>query len=586
MSLSLEVNDGDALTTATAFDVTESAEMGQVGQGTITIDDAPGTLDLISHKLIRIGEDDCTDEVLFRGFAGAEQIVRGTRRQGMGRTPALNTLDMNAKAGFKVIRGRAWRKRPVESVGDRLTDLLASDFVAFHDNGFVDYPTALVDGGDLRGMRPGDVLTDLATRVGFNWFIYWDEDATQASLWFKDSNTSTAYSSTLRISNVISDIDGTTTFEASGDTSFTRDPTNLVSGVWMPFKKGNVYRTRPETEDTYEPRDGTAPSSRTKRRKRARLIADRYLRHHKDPEDRIETTVLLPSSRVNLIKAGQRLEAKFSHLTTEGYGNFTWMRVLHREPSWLFSPGGRPNLPGEPLYPVRLTLSPQTTGECVGTEEDIELVQFAMANHPSDTNLDLPDPPTVGNMMILAVGHRDELAVGPMPDGIDGWTRVSDLDPVFARDASTGLGHADLWYRVVESGDTGLVSDFDGMKILMEFSGVTSLLSFAGTDVSGSNTDDVSITSGNLGTAGLAVAAIITRQDDTGRMTEGAGSNKIPLGSGAPPVSNGVGHDELYVLWATTSGDPVTLTGTQTGATNDGDGYWWGGRVACFSVCP
>lgn len=374
MSVSIEVNDGEAVLTAFEFDVSESAEMGQVDQGAITIDDPSGVVDLISHKLVRIGEDDCTDEVLFRGFGAAEDDVRGSRKTGAGRTITLNTLDMNAKAGFKVIRGRDWRKRPVESVGERLTDLLASDFVAFHDNGFVTYPDALVDGGDFRGMRPGDLLTDLAARVGFNWFIYWDEDETQASLWFDDSNTTTAYSSTLRISNYLSDIDGTTTFEASGDTAFRRDPTNLVSGVWMPFKKGNVYRTREVTEDTYEPRDGTAPSARTKRRKRARLLADRYLRLHGTPEDRITTTVLLPSSRVNLIKAGHRIQARFSHLTTQGYSDWTWFRVLHRKPSWLFSPGGRPELPDEPLYPVQVVLSPQEdNGADVGGDCDVDL---------------------------------------------------------------------------------------------------------------------------------------------------------------------------------------------------------------------
>lgn len=446
MSISVEVNDGEAVLTAVAFDVSESAEMGQLDQGTITIDDPGGTIDLVSHKLVRIGEDDCVDEVLFRGFAGAEDDVRGTRKQEAGRTITLNTLDMNSKAGFKVIRGRAWRKRPVESVGDRLTDLLASDFVAVNDNGFVDYPDALVDGGDLRSMRPGDLLTDLAARVGFNWFIYWDEDETEASLWFKDSNASTEYTSTLRISNVLTDIDGLTTFEASGDTAFRRDPVNLVSGVWMPFKKGNVYRTRSETEDIYEPRDGTAPSSRTKRRARARNIADRYLFQHRNPEDRITTTVLLPSSRVNLIKAGHRIQARFSHLATQGYSEWTWFRVLHRKTSWLLSRGGRPELPGEPLYPVQLVLSPQEgAGDTPGAAPSV--VQHKHVETASNTQITLDNNVTIGHLLI-AIGIKDGTADPTMTGGE--WIKIGQA---YAADVpgTGGAGVAFAFYRVANA---------------------------------------------------------------------------------------------------------------------------------------
>jgi hypothetical protein len=58
---------------------------------------------------------------------------------------------------------------------------------------------------------------------------------------------------------------------------------------------------------------------------------------------------------------GWRIEGKFSHLNTEGYGSFTWFRILEV--------GKKPIVADGELYEVRLKLSPQETfptpGNCV-----------------------------------------------------------------------------------------------------------------------------------------------------------------------------------------------------------------------------
>lgn len=197
--------------------------------------------------------------------------------------------------------------------------------------------------------------------------------------------------------------------------------------------------------------------------------------------------------------------------------------------------------------------------------------------------------------MILAVGNHDEEAVGPMPSNIPGWTRVP-IDPgplhyAYARSqvGGTGYAHCDLWYRHVQAGDTGVETGSDCMKILAEFTGILEPIAEARAESSGNNNGHISITSGDPGGPALVIAAIITRQDDTGRVTEAAGTNKMPIGPTAgPPGSDapaGVGHDALYVLWATTSGAAVTLEGEQTGPTEDPEGYWWGARLAVFEAC-
>jgi hypothetical protein len=366
------IHAGDTLTTVRRSSVRlqEVAEMGRVGQGTVVIENSAGTLEIIGHKPFRVNEDDCADPKILRGFMGDRGYKRDMMRTGGERVIEPNVYDLNAKFGFKVIRGREWRKRPKnDTIATRLADLLASGFLGLIDAGHVTYPDIALERTDLRGQRPGDLLTDMATRAGFNFFAYWDDGEDAAALWFQDSNTSTEWSSTLRISNVIADIDtatvanfGTgTTFAASQDTELRRSPAQVVSGVWMPFKKGNVYRTRAATEAEFEPRDGTAPNANVRKRSRARNIADRFLNHHKTEEDRITTTIQVPSSKVNLVRAGMRLECKFSDYATEGYGSFTWMRVVDRTISI-------PTAPDHDRYNLTLTLSPQegtSSSECV-----------------------------------------------------------------------------------------------------------------------------------------------------------------------------------------------------------------------------
>lgn len=341
--------------------LTERANMGNAGSGSVVVQDVAGTIEIVGEKHFVVAQSSCSVPWNFLGHTISRTYARGqdtAEKVEASRDITVSLVDLNARLGFRVLREAHDADRPIETVGARLTWLLATPELAsvnIADHGYVDYPTKKIDANNYASQHPGDVLADCAERMSWNFFVYWDVAANAAGLWFKDSNTSTDWTSSLRISNVIADIDESTTFPPSPGTVLTRDPEHTVSGVLLPYGNNQaVYRTRPATATAYAPRDGVAPNSNVKTAARAREIADSYLFQHRDEEDTITTTLLLPADKVNLVRAGQRMEAKFSHYGPEGYDDFTWFRVTERTL--------RPHTKGAKLYDVDLSLSPQEAG--------------------------------------------------------------------------------------------------------------------------------------------------------------------------------------------------------------------------------
>lgn len=340
-----------------AAEYVERADHGEIGSGSVTIDDPAGTQLIIGHKSLVAEEDDCTFARTFTGYVGPRDYEIG-----IGPNPArlisATLFDLNARLGFLVLRRHfgdslaQGGKRPRESISDRLTWLLGTTYMAgVADNGFVDYPSTMLDKNDYRGQFPADVLRDMALVAKFNYFVYWD-DPGGASLWFRDSNASTAFSCTLRFSGDINDIDNSTTFEIGKSARLNRDPSETISGEFRAFANGNVYRNRAATEDTYEPRDGVAPSSSVKKRATAIALADADLKVRRNEDDTITDSWLLPATKINLVRAGMRVLAKYPRIATEGYGDFNWFRILETRKRPLVAPD-------EQLYTCAVTLSPQ-----------------------------------------------------------------------------------------------------------------------------------------------------------------------------------------------------------------------------------
>lgn len=315
-------------------ELTEVAELGRVGSGVVPIDDPAGTLDIIGHRAFRSDQDSCSVVRGYTGYFTTREYGRSSRFfTDDARQINANVVDLNARLGFRFLRGATWN-RGRETIATRLTALLADATAVvpyFGDYGFVSYPTDYVDKADCRNLKPNDVLREMADRVGYNFFLYWSEADNAAGLWFQDSNTSYEFLSTLEVSNLRSEIDGSTVFAASADTTLTRDPTRVVSRVVYSYKNGNVLRTRAATETEFEGRDGAATNSYVTKRATANAKADRYLEAHSTEEDRIKTRIRVPKEKVNLVRAGQLIRGRFTQYRTEGYDeDHKYFRVVER----------------------------------------------------------------------------------------------------------------------------------------------------------------------------------------------------------------------------------------------------------------
>ncbi len=349
--------DGDDLERVRreSLDINLVAELGTVGQSTLTYNDTAGTQEIIGDKDFEANEDDCATALLVRGFIADRGHYRGAESMGMGREIDIAVDDLNSILRFRMIDG-ADGKRPAETVSARMAWIMGSSYVSglFADNGRIDSSTRQMDKSDYHYQYPGDVITDCALAArGFNFHV--QDYGADPELIFRNDNTSTADSISLKISNVLADVDGATVFAPYKDARLTRSPALVWSKIAMAYSKGTVVRERPATASAFNgERGGNASNSNIKTATQAGAEANHQLIEHSTEEDVLECTILVPSDTVNLFPPGFRMQAKFSHLTTEGYGSYTWFRILEVGKKTLLKPAA--------LYELRLKLSPQEAG--------------------------------------------------------------------------------------------------------------------------------------------------------------------------------------------------------------------------------
>ncbi len=387
---------------------TEVAELGGSGASGLQIDDPLGTAghiadDIVGHKTLIVFEDAApvnnrriiTSYITERRYArDEEKALLGAERQ-----IDIDLQDLNAALQFRIFHDDD-ADRPAETVGERLA-WLVGDTAVFADNGLVIYPTApTMDANNYNGQHEGDLIADCALAVGYNYFLYYSESASQISLFFDESNTSTAYSSTARLTNVLADKDSDTVIGAgatqtwpAGNIVLTRDPKRVVSGIYLAYAAGYVFRNLASTVTAFGRRDLSASTSNVKTAGAASDIADRMLAENSDEADTVELDVDVPPANVNDIRAGHRLEVKFSHLP--GYSAaYVWCRVLRRKVSQTEETPDH--------YKLHLVLVPQTVVPppigCADPDNvDLNLLHGTVIGYTSNAAV-VPAPTTPANM--------------------------------------------------------------------------------------------------------------------------------------------------------------------------------------------
>ena len=356
----------------------DNAELGTVGMSSIMFDDPTGTLGhagntIVGLKQLHIDETACApgDQRLWTGYIADRRYRRGTDSliTGVARKIDATITDVNGFLSFRLFAPVAMDatssfNRPAETDIARVNALFTGDFLSdtLYDDGLVSTCAGVaMDACDYTGQHPADVLNDCSQASGRNHFAQYNEATGHYQL-FYDFDYSPVYDSPLQISNVLADVDGVTTFAPEPDAELVRDPSRVISAAYGPFNGSNspAYRTRPANASNYAWRDATAPSSNVKTLAKMNARLDRYLKDSVPEDDRITCTVKLPASKVTGIKAGQRVQAKFSHLpngSNSTWGSaFQWCRVLNRSVM--------ANEQTNALYNVRYELSPVPGPAC------------------------------------------------------------------------------------------------------------------------------------------------------------------------------------------------------------------------------
>lgn len=388
---------------------TAAAAVGDASVVAINVDDDAAAYDFKGLWRWYLIDDALSsgDHYAWNGYVGVQEIGRGDEGQtlipvGTGRRWNLELNELSALAGFRVISG-ADGKRPAETISARLAWLIGTLYLPVTDNGLIVYDTTDLDANDYSGQYANAVLSDMAVKIGFNWWIYYDQSAgagDEVSLAFFHPD-SALYSSSIKISNVAADIDGSTVFAASEDAKLKRDPQKIAAGVYLPYTGGAVYEYDYATSYEFAFRDQVAPTASIKTATKATSLADRFLADNAEQDERATIQIHLPAAQLNDIKHGQRIQVKMQNWP--GWTSYRWCRVVRKT----FAP---PANRSQVLYDVPLELSPQGPGQPSGAYA-LGQISVAFSGIPT-----LRNPTTPGNVLfalIAAQGNTTKFPISP-----------------------------------------------------------------------------------------------------------------------------------------------------------------------------
>lgn len=313
--------------------VSEAAERGSVATSTLVLDDPNADMVLVGLKDLHINETAASTIRMWSGYMGDRTISRGDSDRpslitGSERQWSVSLQDLNSVWNLRVIYG-ADGNRPAETDVQRVNWLIGSAYTTLiFDNGLIDSTGPVnLDAADYRGQFPSNVMQDCSDASGKNWFAYFNDANGQTSCaYFLPSSSS--YASTLKLSNVLSDVDNVTTFAAE-PVALRRDPARVFSGMYYQYNGAATYQQLVSTAVTFKARDTTHSSTAVGKLATAISQAQTLLASMATEEDWMQqVSVKVPASLVNSIRAGHRLQVKFSHLP--GYSSFTWTRVMLR----------------------------------------------------------------------------------------------------------------------------------------------------------------------------------------------------------------------------------------------------------------
>lgn len=491
----------------------QSAYLCEIGAGKLVIDDHVGNIVVPAYKDVTVDQDDCATPRIQTGFTHLKKTSRlKDKPVGIGRSIEIALLDGNELLRRLVIRkvGSETGNRPAESVGDRVEWILASPFLAglVSDFGAVTYPDVGLSKAKFRGRYPGDVLQGAAKAVNFNPYVRWNAAEGGWELVFRDDNTSTADTCTLSLSNAEGEPNGTTVLPLLPDPEpvLAEDPEDIYSGAYAAHaKRGGIYEIRAATATAYAERDGIIEDADTDDDAITVRDARLFLHQSKDPEHSLPVGVKLTAAQVGLIQAGMRISTHMEHLGPEGWSPARYARILRTK---VTQPLGT-----DEVYHMAMDLSPQEDGPPTAT-----LVQQADGRGAGGgLTLSLPNPVTVGNLLVFACADRGiadpvspNTSVAKPRWGAGAWTKVPNTtittDPVAFNDGVA------IWVKEADSTEsTGFIAQSNSNCAIFEIAVPDAAATIAAiTAISETGqTDALTMDIGSLGSPAAGTVAIL-----------------------------------------------------------------------------
>ncbi len=319
--------------------LTGSAD-GTGSQGQIVFDDPDHTLGLQGFDFVTVDETDCTDAPrLFTGYLADRTTSRGKYPTDGGRQIDATINDPNTLLTWLLIGDDG--KRPAETRAARIAWLMGSDWWPpnVFDVGWIVPGSHNFEEADYRRQYASDVLSDILETYQ-TFFVRYDQDSARLGLFYGAANSSLV-ASPLSISNDPDDIlfdsydddlSAITVFPPLIDASSVQDPSSVFSLVDLSYTGGDLRQedtaTTAQFFSTVGPRGVAIDESRIGKATTAQNFVNSYLAQDADEDETVTCSLILPSYKVGLIDAGDRISAKFVHL--DGYEDFKDTRVKSR----------------------------------------------------------------------------------------------------------------------------------------------------------------------------------------------------------------------------------------------------------------
>jgi len=398
-----------------------SAVLGEVESVTVIVDDPDGTLIIEPYKVWRMRETACPagNQDAWYGMTGDTKIARNIDGETeftdeAGRQWSVELHECNKYLNVRVARG-ADAVRPRETVSDRIAWLITQpgfDTENIHNFGGVESSDVMLDERNYNGLFTGDVLRDCALASGFNFYARRHESTDDMELVFQAQN-SAADASELQISNDGADVDEVTTFPPMDYPVQVFGSSRVASGCWLPYTGGAVYGINATTEATYDIVDQVAPTGTINRRSTAEALRDHFLAQHSTQDERVDTArLLLPAAKLNIVKKGQLVNAKFTHMRNGPASSARW--TGYRPCRVTKKTFGRPPNRSQGVYEVELELVPVCLGLGIVQDQDF-------THEGSDLFITWPGfEPAAGSLLLVIGTNRDSPSSTEM--AATGWT--------------------------------------------------------------------------------------------------------------------------------------------------------------------